>query len=204
MERRIFTQADAPLRVEKRADGAPMICGYASVFYDAGDPGTQYSLYDDLQERVMPGAFDRAAREDDVRALFNHDPNCILGRTTSKTLRLSIDKKGLRYEIDAPDTSAGRDLLASVTRGDVTGSSFGFDVTAVMWRKDGDNYVREIHGTKLYDVSPVTYPAYNSTTAGIRSETADKEQVRRDLETWKKRTTPQMAAARARAIEIGL
>ena len=95
MERR-FTQS-VTAAVEKRADGRRAIVGHAAVYYRADDPGTEYQLFPDLKERIMPGAFDRAAREDDVRALFNHQPDNLLGRTTAKTLALTIDEKGLRY-----------------------------------------------------------------------------------------------------------
>ena len=75
------------------------ITGYAAVFYD-GTPNTEYELCDGLRERIMPGAFDRAMSEGhDVRGLFNHDANMLLGRTTSGTCRLSVDSRGLKYDI---------------------------------------------------------------------------------------------------------
>ena len=113
MERRFLT-AGSNMRLEARAEGElPKIIGYASVFYD-GTAGTQYELWDDTFERIMPGAFDRALKEDDCRALVNHDANNLLGRTASGTLRLSIDKTGLRYEIDTPNTTLGRDTIENI------------------------------------------------------------------------------------------
>jgi uncharacterized protein len=172
----------------KRDAGLPMISGYAAVYYDSADPGTEYRLWEDLVERIRPGAFDRAVREDDVRALFNHDSSLILGRSTSKTLRLSLDSRGLRYEIDPPDTQVGRDLVANLERGDVSGSSFAFMPTKTTWQELRDStgkttYVRWIDEVELFDVGPVTYPAYSSTEAGLRSAERDEE-LRRELDIW--------------------
>ncbi len=118
----------------------------------------------------MPGAFDRAIREDDVRGLFNHSPDMVLGRTKAKTMRLSVDAMGLAYEIDAPDTQVGRDLVESLRRGDIDGSSFSFTTTDEEWRKEGGVQVRLLKGVALYDVGPVTFPAYEATSAAARSD----------------------------------
>jgi HK97 family phage prohead protease len=156
-----------------------MITGYAAVFYDPNDPGTEYQLYQDVYERIMPSAFNAAVQEDVVRGLTNHDSNWLLGRSDLGTLRLSIDKVGLRYEIDPPDTQAGRDTLALLARGDLDGSSFSFATYGgrrgkTVWvqeTRDGRTVdVREIHDVELYDVGPVTFPAYESTTAGARGK----------------------------------
>ena len=128
-----------------------------------------------LVERIMPGAFDRALRDaDDVRALYNHDPNMVLGRTRSGTLSLVSDQRGLRYEIALPDTQLGRDLPALLRRGDVSGSSFSFSLgdraADQSWVKQNDGTtVREIRSAVLYDVGPVTFPAYAGTSAHTRS-----------------------------------
>jgi uncharacterized protein len=210
MERRFVSVAAHPVRLEKRADGKPMICGYASVFYREDDPGTEYALWDDLAERIMPGAFDRAMKEDDCRALVNHEPSALLGRTASGTLRLAIDQTGLRYEIDPPDTQAARDVMESIKRGDMTGSSFTFVARDVTWREQGDRIIREIRDVQLYDVGPVTFPAYGSTTAGLRS-LGEPEEARRAMEAWKasgKGNGGGLAAvlagyqARARSVEV--
>ncbi|HEX3152918.1 MAG TPA: HK97 family phage prohead protease [Gemmataceae bacterium] len=79
IERR-YTSRLAGVRVENRVSGRPVIIGYAAVFYDPNDKGTEYQLGTDIVERVAPGAFDRAIREDDVRGLFNHDANKRLSR----------------------------------------------------------------------------------------------------------------------------
>src|SRR5260221_6425628 len=176
MERRFINTATAQVKLEKRADGKPMIVGYGAVYYD-GTEGTQYMLCEGVYERVLPGAFDRAIREDDCRGLFNHDPNCLLGRTKSGTLKLSVDSKGLRYEIDPGDTTISKDLQEHLRRGDVDGSSFAFDALEerITVKRDGDNWLiyREIVSAKLYDTGPVVYPAYDSTSAAVRSANED-------------------------------
>lgn len=162
-ERRTFDLDE--IRVEPRAAGKPpIIRGHAAVFN---------RLSEDLggfREKIAPGAFDRVLG-DDVRALFNHDPNMILGRTASGTLRLSQDRTGLRYEIDPPDTQIGRDLTVSVRRGDISQSSFAFVVDEDSFEEDErGRVVRTIKRIKrLLDVSPVTYPAYPDAAVGIHS-----------------------------------
>jgi HK97 family phage prohead protease len=175
LQRRHATPAAGRPTVETRADGKPMIVGYAARYFDPADPGTEFALWDDVTERILPGAFDKAVREDDVRALFNHSPDMVLGRSTAGTLRLSVDARGLRYEIDPPDTSTARDLLESLKRGDVSGSSFAFNIRGENVRKEakpdgGFRYVRELTDVQLFDVGPVTYPAYPATDAGVRGD----------------------------------
>jgi hypothetical protein len=145
---------------------ARKIVGYAAVFN---------SLSEDLggfREMIMPGAFARAIEEDDVRALINHDSNLVLGRNIAGTLRLFEDEIGLRYEIDPPDTQAARDLIISLDRGDIDQSSFGFQAMEESWRNpDEDNPlpIRILHENRLFDVSPVTYPAYHATSVAARA-----------------------------------
>ena len=145
---------------------ARQIKGYAAVFK---------SLSEDLggfREMIMPGAFADAIAEDDVRALINHDPNLILGRNVAGTLRLAEDEVGLSYEIIPPDTQYARDLIVSLDRGDVDQSSFGFMVIEESWRApdEGSNLpVRILHRVRLFDVSAVTFPAYQATTVAARA-----------------------------------
>lgn len=144
--------------------------GYAALFNTAADIGGAFEEY------IEPGAFDEADMSD-VRALFNHDPNMLLARTASGTLRLSIDQKGLRYEFDIPDTNAGRDLRELLRRGDISQSSFGFSIAEEDWEeRRGMKSKRKIKKIKrLYDVSPVTFPAYQETSVALRSFEAWKE-----------------------------
>ena len=170
------------------AEGKTTISGLGAAYYRADDPGTEYQLWDGAVDRIMPGAFDRAIQEgDDVRGLFNHDANLVLGRTKSGTMRLRTDGDGLRYEIDLADTSIARDVATHLERGDVTGSSFGFNVTAEEWRKEDGIQIREIHGVRLFDVSPVTYPAYEGTSSAVR----DAEGARESFEFWEERNADQ-------------
>lgn len=195
-----------PVKVETRAGGTgPVIAGYAAVFYDAADPGTEYRLWEDIVERIMPGAFDRAVRDKhDVRALFNHDASRVLGRTQSGTARLSVDARGLRYEIDPPDTQDGRDVVKLIERGDVSASSFGFVPMVTAYREEGKVYVVERQDVDLFDVSPVTFPAYTATEVGVRADLADQERrVRKEIAEAKGWGAINPAPAyRARAVEV--
>lgn len=184
--------------VQVRADslGGSVLYGYAAVFYDSADAGTQYRLWDRVYERIMPAAFNSALERDDVRALFDHKSELLLGRTKAGTLRLSVDHRGLRYECDLPKAQYALDLLESINRGDITGSSFGFIPRAVMDRKEGDNWVLEVHDLELFDVGPVTFPAYGSTEAGARA-LGGVDEVRRE---WERRR----AAADMDAVTLAL
>lgn len=126
-----------------------------------------------FREIIMPGAFDDVLT-DDVRATFNHDHNFILGRSSSGTLRLNINAEGLGYEIDAPETQTIRDLvLAPMARGDIKESSFGFRVASdgEEWLRDDEGIViRKIHRvSRLYDIGPVAFPAYQAAGSAQRS-----------------------------------
>jgi len=164
--------ATAPVALEVRKDDVGteknFITGYASVFYN-GKPETEFRLANDFVERVSPKAFDGVIDRDDVRALFNHDSNYVLGRSKSGTLKMSVDKRGLKYEIEIPDTSAGRDLMTSIKRGDITGSSFSFTVDKESYEEKDAVTVRTVEAVTLYDVGPVTYPAYAGTEAQARN-----------------------------------
>lgn len=184
-ERRIVS---APLEIRAAQDQPRQMVGYAAVF------NTDAVIAGMFRERIAPGAFGSAIQEDDVRALFNHDPNYVLGRNTSGTLRLSEDERGLRYEVQPPDTQWARDLMVSVERGDVSQSSFGFSVVREEWstpENRADLPTRTILEARLFDVSPVTYPAYEETTAEARSQA---EALRTAAETLAK-ATPDTAAA---------
>ncbi|OHB70486.1 MAG: hypothetical protein A2V70_06245 [Planctomycetes bacterium RBG_13_63_9] len=140
------------------------------MFYD-GTPRTQV-IRGELALRLERTAFDRVIRErQDVRALFNHDPNMVLGRTSAGTLRLAIDRLGLRYEIDLDlENSLGRDVARWTARRDLQGSSMGFQIAATgdRWEKSGGLWVRWINElSELFDVGPVTFPANEATDAYV-------------------------------------
>ena len=191
VEKRFVGQDQAEVRVEEKTKGKPEIVGYAAVFYREDDPGTEYELWTDMRERIMPGAFDRAIKEgDDARALFNHDPNQILGRRSAKTLALDADDKGLLYRAMPPKTTTASDVLANIEAGNLQGSSFAFQVTDQEFRTENDVDIREITGVRLYDVGPVTFPAYEATTTGVRSAD-DAAEARTAYEAWVKEGKPQ-------------
>lgn len=163
-ERRFFS---APVtRMEQREDGTTVVKGVAALFNDESED------LGGFREIIMPGAFD-GVMQDDVRALFNHDRNIVLGRTKSNTLRLRQTSKGLEYEYDSPDTQAARDLLVSIERGDVSQSSFAFFIDQQEWdepEEPGQAAIRKIIKVRrLLDVSPVTYPGYTNTEVAKRS-----------------------------------
>lgn len=146
----------------KAAAESRTVEGYASVFN---------SMSEDLgfREIILPGAFSDVL-DNDVRALYNHDSNYLLARTTSGTLELKEDEKGLYYRFEMPNTSYGNDMLELFRRGDLTQSSFGFTVEKDSWRMKDGQQVRYIERVgSLFDVSPVVYPAYSQASSGLRS-----------------------------------
>lgn len=158
-----------------------IVVGELRVVTDAGDVPTKivghaakfYSLSEDLggfRERIAPGAFAKTIQSGDIRALWNHDANIVLGRNKSGTLRLSEDVAGLSYECDAPDTQLVRDMVMSpIARGDVNQCSFGFRTISDKWAKVDGEWLRTLLEVELLDVSPVTYAAYASTDVAVRS-----------------------------------
>ena len=151
------------VRAEQQGEQPTRIIGYGSVFNSRSEPLWGF------REIIKPGAFDDVLG-DDIRGLFNHDPNFILGRSSSGTLNVNVDDKGLRYDIAAPDTQTIRDLvLAPMMRGDINDGE--------NWYQDDEGIViREINRfSRLFDVSPVTYPAYQEADSGIRSMKAWQE-----------------------------
>lgn len=165
IERRVF--AIEGLKIERRDGKPPVVRGHAAVFNQ---------LSEDLggfREQIAPGAFAEAIEKDDIRALFNHDANVILGRNRAGTLRLAEDTRGLAIEIDAPDTGLVRDMVLSpIERGDVSQMSFGFQVRpgGQDWAKDDEGrVVRTVKRVRLFDVSPVVFPAYPQTDVAVRA-----------------------------------
>ena len=136
-------------------------------------------IFPGFREVILPGAFEEAIDRDDVRALWNHDVNIVLGRNTAGTLTLREDEIGLAYSITPPDTQLVRDMVISpIQRKDVTGSSFGFRVDKVteVPQEDG-GILRSIESLELVDVSPVTFPAYPDATVAMRGVLATKTEA---------------------------
>jgi len=146
-----------------------VIEGYAAVFNSPTD------IWGMFTEIIAPGAFaDAIASNDDIRALFNHDWNNVLGRTKSGTLRLSEDVRGLKFEVDLPNTTLARDLSESLRRGDISQCSFGFVPTSETWDYEPDIPVRTINTVELHEISVVSIPAYEDTEVSLRSKEANK------------------------------
>jgi len=176
-QERRFVSACVEIRSAGEGEATkPVIRGYAAKFNtESENLGTEEYQF---RETIAPGAFDERLL-DDVRALFNHDSNLILARSKDGegTLKLSLDDVGLRYEFEAPDTQAGRDLVENIRLGNVDQSSFSFTV-----QKDGQEWEEKQEGdgpriikrtitkiARLFDVAPVTYPAYPDATVALRS-----------------------------------
>jgi len=205
-ERRFVKGATVEVRAKSdtRSDGLE---GYGAVFNE------DYVLYEDsgfrVVETIKPGAFARALREkQDVRCLFNHNTDNVLGRTTNDTLRLNEDQKGLRFDDDLDmRTPIAQSVAAFVDRRDVTGCSFAFVVRKATWTEDiGDTmetWTRTIEDVDLYDVGPVTYPAYEGTSVGNRAAFEQRSHDMSDMPAKvRARLTGQLPAselARARA-----
>ena len=168
-EKRDIFSAD--LRAIRTEEGDGQIEGYSAVF-------NKYS--EDLggfREKIKPGAFAEALKTSDARALFNHDPNIVLGRQSAGTLELKEDKKGLFMRVKPPKTQRAEEIMASIQRGDITQQSFGFTIAEDSWRtseKYGEVRTIEKIG-RLFDVSPVTFPAYPDTKVALRSRDAWRE-----------------------------
>ena len=172
MEIRSFEVELRALTPDPSPDGEgkkPSIEGSAVVY------GKKSELLFGMFREVIEAGFFEGALKQDVRALWNHNPDLVLGRTKSGTLKLNDTERSLDVHIDPPDTQVGRDAVTSIKRGDVNQMSFGFTV-----KQGGDEWKKETDGTstrtlkrggceRLFDVSPVTYPAYPQTSVAVRS-----------------------------------
>ena len=173
-EVRTFNVSDIEVRND---DGKNVVVGYGAVFNsESNDLGG-------FVEYIAPGAFD-GRLEDDVRFLINHD-GLPLARTTNNTLRLSVDERGLKYEADMPETTLANDLMTLLRNGTISQSSFAFTVEEDSWENVEGRNIRTINKvSRLYDVSSVTYPAYNEAGSfALRSlETWQEEQEKIKLD----------------------
>jgi Escherichia/Staphylococcus phage prohead protease len=149
--------------------GRPKIVGYAAVFNSPSEPLPLKGART-FREVVLPGAFSESLSSvAEIFALAEHRD--YLGRTGNGTLRVTEDHRGLRYEIDPPDTEAGRDVLVLVRRRDLAAASFAFRVKpgGDSWRSAGGQTLRELRSVQLLDVSLTMKPAYRATDAALRS-----------------------------------
>lgn len=147
-------------------DDGPLLEGYASVF------NVEATLFDMWREKVAPGAYKKTIQENDIRALWNHNTDLVLGRNKAGTLQLEENAKGLKVKIRPPDTQAGRDAVTSVKRGDVSQMSIAFQIIKQEWetgdREKGKLPLRTVKEAKLFEVSPVTFAAFEQTSIQAR------------------------------------
>lgn len=162
------------IRAAENATESRLVIGSAAVFNVTADLRW-------FKETIDPAAFDEVLADPDheVVALFNHDNNLVLGRRSSGTLKLYKEGNSLKYEFEAPNTTAGNDLLESLKRGDVKHSSFQFEVAEQKWTYDDQNDSNDLRTilkvSRLWDVSPVTFPAYPETDVAKRSRPEKNE-----------------------------
>ena len=190
LERRALEAVELRAESPGNDDEMPALVGHAAVFD---------RLSEDLggfRERVAPGAFAVTLAEDDIRALINHRDEYVLGRNRAGTLRLAEDDEGLSVRIEPPETSYARDLVASIERGDISGMSIGFRTITDEWRLEDGEPVRTLKAVRLYDVSPVTFPAYAATDVALRALSAFRDTLKPPLP-WRR----QLAGRRLQLIE---
>jgi len=163
MEKRLFNIEN---RFETKEDGQEVVVGYGSIF------NSRSENLGGFYEYISPTAIsEETIAKSDVRALINHDQNLILARSTTGTLNLTVDEKGLKYEFEIPQTSYGKDLAINMQNGNLNQSSFAFTVASNgdEWSTDEDgNDIRTITSIdRLYDVAVVTYPAYSQADSDL-------------------------------------
>ena len=181
--RKLRQVRSVPVRFETRTEETgPVIAGYFAVF------NSSYEIWPGVIEMVAPGAF-TSSMALDVRALIDHDTRLVLGRTTAGTLTLREDEHGLYGEIRINEhDSDAMNLYARVQRGDVSQCSFGFDIIAEDYAADpsGQTCTWTIRDVVLYEVSVVTFPAYEATSVEARAGNANASLQQSRLERRKK------------------
>jgi HK97 family phage prohead protease len=181
------------LRAAGSTDEKRTVVGYAAVFNSETDICGYWT------EVVAPGAFATSLRENDVVALYSHDTGRVIGRMSAKTLRIAEDDKGLKVEIDLPDTTDGRDLVVLIERGDITGFSFGFCTRKQEWDETVDPPKRTLLEVDLIEVTVTAFPQYDDTEIGLR----DLEGARNERRQHNKSgAATRIAARRARQAQI--
>jgi HK97 family phage prohead protease len=196
LERRTLT-TEINFRAAAEGSRSPgTLIGYAAVF-------NKYSVdLGEWRELIMPGAFRDCLGRDDVRALVNHDENQLLGRSRSGTMMLEEDPMGLMMSVELPDTTAGRDVAEMVRRGDLSGCSFSFTTEDAEWDFTGPVAIRTLKRVKqLFDVGPVTYPAYDDTGVAVRSFRSARDRIEGDQGRERARVALTLARARLRLEE---
>ena len=173
MEQRTLLMHDMQTRSDDNDD--LYLEGYFAVYGDI------YNVWDGATESIAPGAFEESIHGD-VRALYNHDDNLILGRTSAGTLELKDDSHGLwgRIKLNRNDTDA-MNAYERIKRGDVTGCSFGFNIESeeTDYREDGTVHWTITKVNPLYEISPCVFPAYGATSVSARGKELDAMKKRK-------------------------
>lgn len=165
----------------READGEMYISGYFAVF------NSEYEMWPGAVESIADTAFD-GALADDIRCLIDHETRLVLGRNKAGTLTLKVDARGLWGEVKInPNDQDAVNLYERVKRGDVDQCSFGFDILDEEFEDRGDSVKWTIKKVKLYEVSVVTFPAYEETSVSARKRQLG-EIKKRSIEAWKQRT----------------
>lgn len=178
-----------PTATEGDEPGPMTVSGYAAVF---NSPSEDLGGF---VETIAPGFFSKCLPTADVRALVNHEPWPILGRTKAGTLRLAEDSRGLRFELDLPSTDSAEELAAALQRGDLDAMSFGFVCGVDQWDTTDPNQCKRtlLECRELFDVSFATYPAYPETSCAVRS-----------LASWRRdHPSPEILALRRKLADLG-
>ena len=175
MEHRYLQMHDIETRNE--SDNDLFLEGYFAVFNEV------YKVWEGATESIAPGAFTDCI-SGDVRALYNHNDDFILGRTAAGTLELKEDNRGLwgRIKLNRNDTDA-MNVYERIKRGDITGCSFGFNIAEeeTEYRDDGTIHWTIKKVDPLYEISPTIFPAYEATSVSARGQQID-EMKKRKLE----------------------
>lgn len=184
-EKRQMRGVPGSFKTRAEESGNMFISGYFAVF------GSEYELWPGASESVDPHAFDEAL-DDDIRCLINHDTRLVLGRNIAGTLQLRVEEKGLWGEVKInPNDQDAVNVYERVKRGDVNQCSFGFDIVAEEFEDRGDSVHWTIKAVKLYEVSVVTFPAYEET--GVEARKRQVEDIRkRKNESWRARMMARM------------
>ena len=171
----VFTEKEGETEEENK--DIPCFVGKAIV-YD-----TETKICDGVVEKIARNAFEHSANTDDIRCLFNHDPNLVLGRTKNGTLKLKKQDDGIYFHVSPPNTDWAKNLVQSVKRGDITQCSFSFTTDDEDFSSSSNgNVCRTIRDGKLFDVSIVTYPVYEETIVHVRKK-VDAFRQKQEIET---------------------
>lgn len=170
------------LRAKPREGKLPMLEGLAIPYNSRSQ-----LLYGMFYEQFAPGAFTDCLRGNpDIAALADHDTSKVLGRTFAKTLTLREDDTGVSFELDPANTSYGKDVVELITRGDITGMSFGFRTETDEWSMFEGKELRTVKKATLREISIVPFPAYKTTEVMKRSLDSVNQSHRDMIELSKK------------------